>query len=120
MHIWRLLVAIKQAQKTAMTSPGLILSSLTSFEPNQKACTNMAMVTNCAAALVAPQTALSFFEARLRRSRTASRECRSYGAALNALTVAMEASARSTRVAAVADSVRSAARRGEARDWERA
>jgi hypothetical protein len=38
--------------------------------------------------------------------------------ALKAFTVAMDARARSTRVAAVADSVRSEARRGLARDWE--
>ena len=37
---------------------------------------------------------------------------------MNALTVAMEASARSTRVAAVAVSLRSEARRGLARNWD--
>lgn len=39
---------------------------------------------------------------------------------MNAFTVAMEAKARSTSVAAVASSVRSEARRGEASDCERA
>jgi len=49
------------------------------------------MVTNCAAALVAPYTALSFFDAWLNRSSTSSRERCSNGVVLKALTVAMEA-----------------------------
>jgi hypothetical protein len=35
-YIWRLLAAIRQAQKTATTSPALILFSLTNFAPKQK------------------------------------------------------------------------------------
>ena len=62
-HIWRLLVAIKQAQKTVMTSPAPTLCSLTNFAPNQKPCTNMAIMTNWAIPLVKPQTRVKFFAA---------------------------------------------------------
>jgi hypothetical protein len=113
LHICRLLVAIKQAQKTAVMSPAPILLSLTSFEPNQKPWTNIAMVTNCAAALVAPYTALNFFDAWFNRSSTSSRKRCSNGPALKALTVAMEARAWSTRVVAVAVWLRSKARSGK-------
>ena len=40
-----------------------ILPPLTSFEPNQNPWTNIAIVTNCAAALVIPYTVLSFVDA---------------------------------------------------------
>jgi hypothetical protein len=45
MHICRLLVAMRQAQNTAITSPGITLPSLTSLLPNQKPCTNMPIIT---------------------------------------------------------------------------
>ena len=41
LHICRLFVTIKQAHKTAVMSPALILPSVTSFEPNQKPWTNI-------------------------------------------------------------------------------
>ena len=50
MHIWTLLVAIKQAQRTVMRSPAPIFPPPTSFEPNQNPWTNIAIVANCAAA----------------------------------------------------------------------
>lgn len=56
MHIWRLLVAMRQAQKTAMTSPGETVPSLTSLEPNQNPWTNMPIITKCANPEVKPQT----------------------------------------------------------------
>ena len=53
-HIWRLLAAIKHAQKTATTSPAPILFSLTNFVPYQKTWTNMAIMMNWAKPEVHP------------------------------------------------------------------
>jgi hypothetical protein len=46
MHIWKLVVAIRQAQKTAITFPTSTLPSRTSFAPNQKPWTNMPIAIN--------------------------------------------------------------------------
>lgn len=62
-HICRLLVAIKQAQKTAIT---VTLFSLTNFALNQKPWTNMAIITNRAVPEEKPQTRFSLMAADLR------------------------------------------------------
>jgi len=120
MHICKLDVAIRHAQKTAMTFPGETVPALTSFEPNHKPCTNMASMTNCAKLLVMPQTIWPFQAAWRIFSRTLDNVTCSCLAVLNALTVAIAATARSTRLAAVAVCKRSTARGGAAKAWDRA
>jgi hypothetical protein len=84
------LVAIKQVQKTAVSSPAPILPSFTSFEPNLNPCTNIAIVTNCTLPPLAPHTILILPAAPSGRTSTSSSEHRLYGVALNAFTVRMK------------------------------
>ena len=113
-HIWRLLDAIRHAQKTAITSPGVILPSRTSLEPNQKPCTNMAIITNWEAPEVDAQSLFILAPSLSKRWNTAlARPC-SYAEALKALTVAIAVAARSIIVAATPMFSRSVARMGPA------
>ena len=102
MHSCRLLVAIRQAQKTDMTSPALTVPLRTSDAPNQKPWTNIAMLENWLSALVKPQTALTFVVLACILLSTSERAETSYAWALNALTVAIALTARSTSVAETA------------------
>lgn len=56
---WRLLAAMRHAQKTAITSPSETVPSLTSFVPKRIFWTNMAMLTSWLIPLVMPHTPLA-------------------------------------------------------------
>lgn len=120
MHIWRLDVAMRHAQNVAITSPADTFPSLTSLEPNQNPWTNIPIMTNCASALVTPQTLFNRLAATRSVSNAALARVSSNNWALNALTVGMAESARSMREAVVVVCARSWKRRGDAMDWEKA
>ena len=106
-HIERLDVAIRQAQKVATTSPKVILPSLTSLDPSQIPWTNIAIMTNCANALVKPHTLFRRLTATLRDSKARVAFLSSKSWALKALTVDMAVRARLTSVAVELTSDRS-------------
>jgi len=101
--IWRLLMAMRHAQKTLMTPPGWILPCA----PSQNPLTNMAIMTNWDALVVPPHmvgSAGSVAGIRVRRED-------SWDSALEALSAPMLAAAHETRDAARIRRLRSWARR---------
>src|SRR6266851_2371673 len=100
MHIWKLVVAIRQAQKTAITLPTSTLPSRTSFAPNQKPCTNMPNAINWLKPEVTAHTRLTFHARDCILCVTERNADCSCVEALKAFTVEIADTARSTRVAA--------------------
>ena len=118
MHIWKLVVAIRQAQKTPITWPGSTVPSRTSFAPNQKPCTNIPYATNWLKPEVHAQIRLTRHAVFCSFCMTATNAECSCETALNAFTVAIADTARSTRVAACPNCARSTLRRGPAKRCE--
>ena len=119
MHVWKLVIAIIiNAQKTPIAWPGSALPSHTIIVPNQKPSTDIPYATNSlkpeghAQMRLTPHPILCSF-----RMTAANAEC-SCETALKAFTVAIDDTARSTRIATRPNCVRSTPRRGPARRCE--
>ena len=92
MHICRLLVAMRQTQKKVMASPGEIFPLPASLTLYQNPQTNMAMMANCARAVVAPQIVLRVQAIQERASNVRVMVSRPKASELKALTMKMEVS----------------------------